>query len=30
MPRDFLKVEIADPHQTNRVLWENLSPKERA
>jgi AraC-like DNA-binding protein len=30
LPRNFLKVEIADPHQTNRVLWENLSPRERA
>ena len=29
MPENFLKVEIADPHQANRVLWENLSPKKR-
>jgi len=29
MPGNFLKVEIADPHQQNRVLWENLSPKKR-
>ena len=29
MPENFLKVEIADPHQANRVLWENISPKKR-
>jgi len=29
MPGNFLKVEVADPHQANRVLWENLSPKKR-
>ena len=29
MPENFLKVEIADPHQANRVLWESLSPKKR-
>jgi AraC-like DNA-binding protein len=29
MPGNFLKVEIADPHQANRVLWESLSPKKR-
>ena len=26
---NFLKVEIADPHQKSRILWENLSPKKR-
>lgn len=26
---NLLKVEIADPHQQTRVLWENLSPKKR-
>ena len=29
MPGNFLKVEVADPHQANRVLWESLSPKKR-
>ena len=29
MPGNFLKLEITDPHQANRVLWENLSPKKR-
>ena len=29
MPGNFLKVEITDPHQANRVLWESLSPKKR-
>ena len=27
MPGNFLRVEITDPHQINRVLWEHLSPK---
>lgn len=27
MSGNFLKVEITDPHQKTRVLWENLSPK---
>ena len=25
----YAKVEIADPHQKSRILWENLSPKKR-
>jgi len=29
MPGNLLRVEITDPHQANRVLWENLSPKKR-
>jgi len=29
MPGNLLKVEITDPHQANRVLWESLSPKKR-
>jgi AraC-like DNA-binding protein len=29
MPGNFLKVEITDPHQANRMLWESLSPKKR-
>src|SRR6516162_10760272 len=29
MPGNFLTVEVADPHQANRVLWESLSPKKR-
>jgi AraC-like DNA-binding protein len=29
MPGNFLKVEVADPHEANRVLWESLSPKKR-
>src|SRR5215472_694856 len=29
MPGNFLTVVITDPHQANRVLWENLSAKKR-
>ena len=29
MRGNFLKVEVADPHQATRVLWENLSPRKR-
>ena len=29
MPGNLLRIEITDPHQANRVLWENLSPKKR-
>jgi AraC-binding-like domain len=29
MPGNFLKVEVSDPHQANRVLWENLSSRQR-
>jgi AraC-like DNA-binding protein len=29
MPGDFLRVEVADPHRTTRVLWETLSSKGR-
>src|SRR5215467_13536945 len=29
MPGNFLTVVITDPHQANRVLWENLSARKR-
>ena len=29
MPGNLLRVEITDPHQANRVLWENLPPRKR-
>lgn len=26
----FTKVEVADPHQTSRLIWESLTPEEKA
>jgi len=26
----FTTVEVADPHQTSRLIWENLTPQEKA
>lgn len=30
MPEGFTTFEVADPHQTNNVVWDNLPPKEKA